>query len=157
MRTQRSFSTISYNTDTFLNQKLGELEKRRAISFWCWIDHYPEDDELKRHKHVFIIPNGQIDTDTVRKELEEIDLKDPLGKPLGCMLMRPSKFDDWYLYGIHDTAYLASKGQTRKHHYQESDIHPNGFPSGSFKSISSNSLRTVSVSICPFGMMKTCL
>ena len=124
MRTQRPFSTISYNTDKFLNQKLEELEKRRAISFWCWIDHYAEDDELKRHKHLFIIPNGQIDTDMVKKELEEIDLTNPLGKPLGCQLMRSSKFDDWYLYGIHDTAYLATKGQSRKHHYQESDMHP---------------------------------
>lgn len=123
MRTSRPFATISYNTENFLNQKLGELEKRRAISFWCWIEHYPEDDELKRHKHVYIIPNGQIDTDMVRKELEEIDLTNPLGKPLGCMLMRPSKFDDWYLYGIHDTAYLATKAQARKHHYQESDMH----------------------------------
>ena len=102
MRTQRPFSTISYNTDKFLDQKLTDLEKRRAISFWCWIDHYAEDDELKRHKHLFIIPNGQVDTDMIKKELEEIDLSNPLGKPLlakyavSCIPYRyqSSNFDD---------------------------------------------------------------
>lgn len=124
MKTSKPFSTISYNTDKFLTQTLTALEKRRAISFWCWIEHFPEDENEKMHKHLYIVPNGQIDTDTVKKELEELDKTNPLGKPLGCIMMKPSKFDDWYLYSIHDVAYLASKGQARKYHYRECDMHP---------------------------------
>lgn len=122
MKTSRPFSTISYNTDKFLTLKLDDLVKREIISFYAWIEHYPEEDEKKVHKHLYIVPDGQIDTNAVRKVLEEIDVKDPAAGLLKCMDVHPSKFDDWYLYGIHDTAYLASKGQSRKYHYRESDV-----------------------------------
>ena len=36
--------------------------------------------------------------------------------------MRTSKFADWYLYGIHDKSYLASKGQARLYHYRMESI-----------------------------------
>lgn len=140
MKTSRPFATISYNTDKFLRQVLDDLSRRDAISFYCWIEHFPEEDEKKKHKHLYIVPNGQIETNAIRKLLEEIDwekLKDSSMSQadlsaledqdkrqyiLGCLDFRPSKFDDWYLYGIHDTSYLASKGQARKFHYQEKDI-----------------------------------
>lgn len=143
MKTSKPFATISYNTDKFLVQKLDEFVRRDAISFYAYIEHYPEEDEKKKHKHLYIVPNGTIETNSLRKELEEFDF-DKLRQNsltiqdlatfdekkrkefiLGCLDVRPSKFDDWYLYGIHDTAYLASKGQSRKHHYRESDVKTN--------------------------------
>lgn len=33
-----------------------------------------------------------------------------------------SKFDDWYLYVLHDERYLSLKGQSRNFHYLPSDI-----------------------------------
>lgn len=68
------------------------------------------------------MPDGQIDTKTVTNLLQELDLKNPHLPPLGVMPWRSSKFDDWFLYVSHDVAYLASKGQTRKYHYQPSDF-----------------------------------
>ena len=122
MKTSKPFSTISYNTDDFLKQHLDDLLKRDVISFYSWIEHLPEDDEKKAHKHLYIVPNGQQETNGIRKLLEELDLSNPLNPPLGCLDCRPSKFDDWYLYSCHDTAYLASKGQSRKYHYQEENF-----------------------------------
>lgn len=122
MRTTKPFSTISYNTPTFLDVKLGELVSRRKIDFYAWIEHEPEEDEEKRHKHLLIIPNGQVDTDQIMDYLVELDPSKP-DKPLKCICPRSSKFGDWYLYALHDTAYLSSKGQARTHHYTLQDFH----------------------------------
>lgn len=121
MKTSKPFSTISYNTADFLYQKLSELVSRRQIDFFAWVLHYPEEDEAKEHKHLYIVPNGRIDTDQVLDYLLELDPKKP-DKPLKCMRPHSSKFADWYLYALHDTAYLASKGQARKYHYTLSDV-----------------------------------
>lgn len=121
MKTSKPFSTISYNSSDFLNQKLGELVQRRQIDFFAWIYHYAEEDETKDHKHLYIVPNGRIDTDQVLDYLLEFDPKHP-DKPFKCLRPRSSKFDDWYLYAIHDTVYLSSKGQARKYHYAFNDV-----------------------------------
>ena len=122
MKTSKPFSTISYNTDKFLKDKLDRLIKRDCISFYAWVEHYAEDDEKKNHKHLYIVPNGQQETNGIRDILEELDPNDKLGKPLKCLDFKSSKFDDWYLYCCHDTGYLATKGQTRKYHYKEDDF-----------------------------------
>lgn len=121
MKTSKPFSTISYNTADFLYQKLSELVSRRQIDFFAWVLHYPEEDEAKEHKHLYIVPNGRVDTDQVLDYLLELDPKKP-DKPLKCIRVKPSKFPDWYLYALHDTVYLASKGQARKYHYTLSDV-----------------------------------
>lgn len=121
MKTSRPFSTISYNSKDFLKSKLDELVQKRYISFYTFVEHFPEDDEKKKHKHLLIIPNGQVQTDQITDILQELDLSNPL-KPLGVMPWRNSKFGDWFLYACHDSAYLMSKGQSRQHHYQECDF-----------------------------------
>lgn len=121
MKTTKPFSTISYNSEQFLKSQLDKLVTTRKIAFYTFVFHYAEADENKNHRHLIIFPNGQIQTDSVTDLLQELDLNNPL-KPLGVMPWRSSKWDDWYLYASHDSAYLASKGQARKHHYQESDF-----------------------------------
>lgn len=122
MKTSKPFATISYNSNAFLQAKLDDLITQHSIEFYTFVEHYPEDDETKKHKHLFIVPNGRIDTDQVRSYLTEIDPLKPTNKPLGVLPCKPSKFADWYLYALHDTRYLASKGQTRKYHYLQSDF-----------------------------------
>lgn len=122
MKTSKAFSTISYNSEGFLVAKLQTLVDTRKIDFFAFVEHFPEEDEAKRHKHLYIVPNGKIDTDQVRTELLEVDISNPLAKPLGCMPCKSSKFADWYLYTLHDRIYLASKGQSRKFHYTKSDF-----------------------------------
>lgn len=121
MKTSKPFSTISYNSDAFLHQKLSDLILRRKIDFFAWVHHYPEDDETKAHKHLYIVPNGRIETDQFIDFLLEIDPNKP-DQPLRCIRPRSSKFADWYLYALHDSAYLAMKSQSRKYHYSFDDV-----------------------------------
>lgn len=121
MKTSKPFSTISYNTREYLIAKLDELVQLRKIEFYAFIEHLPEEDETKQHKHLLIIPNGSINTDQVQDYLTELDPEKP-DKPLGCIMCRSSKFGDWYLYALHDTGYLAQKGQVRKYHYTFNEI-----------------------------------
>jgi hypothetical protein len=89
------------------------------VQFWAFIEHLPEEDEKKAHKHLYIIPQKLIDTQRIEKALQEIDLTDITAKPLGAIFPQSSKFADWYLYGLHDKKYLAYKGQKRKYHYND--------------------------------------
>jgi hypothetical protein len=110
---------ISYNTNDFLREKLNELVQGGLVQFWAFIEHLPEEDEKKAHKHLYIIPQKLIDTQRIEKALQEIDLTDITAKPLGAIFPQSSKFADWYLYGLHDKKYLAYKGQKRKYHYND--------------------------------------
>lgn len=120
MRTSKSFSTISYNSDKFLIFTLNNLVQSRVIDFWLFINHLPESDESKKHKHLFIIPNGIFDTDKLKDYLTELVLG--CDKPLTCIFSKSSKFTDFFLYSIHDEVYLASKGQSRVYHYSIEDF-----------------------------------
>lgn len=122
MKTSNPFSTISYNSIEFLKYKLDQQVTRRHINFYAFIRHYPEEDEKKAHIHLIMIPNGTVQTDAYLELLQEYDSSKP-DKPLGIKPIQKSKWADWYLYCSHDTAYLASKGMTRKYHYVESDFY----------------------------------
>lgn len=123
MRTTKPIATISFNTPDFLEQKLKELQRAKRISFWAFIPHLPEDDEggKKDHCHLYIEPSKMLQTDDLKDELKEFDPQHP-DKPRGCLSFRGSKFADWYLYGLHDRAYLQSKGQQRKYHYKHDQM-----------------------------------
>ena len=123
MRTTKPISTISFNSKDYLKQKLDELVKAKRISFYSFIVHKPEDDEggKKEHIHLYIEPSKMLQTDDLKEEFKEFDLEKP-DKPKGCINFHTSKFADWYLYSLHDRAYLAMKGQARRHHYTHDDI-----------------------------------
>lgn len=122
MKTTKPFGTISYNTPAFLEAKLTALTDRQVLAFWAFVYHYKEEDERKDHIHLICFPNGQYQTDQLRDYLQEPDLTDLTAPPLGIMPCQSSKWGDWFLYASHDTAYLASKGQTRKYHYELGDF-----------------------------------
>lgn len=121
MRTTKPVSTISYNSEAFLEGTLNALVKAHKIAFWAYIRHTAEEDEHKDHLHVYIEPNGKVDTMDLQELLCEVDVKNP-GKPLKCVDWRSSKWDDWYLYGIHYEPYLTMKFESRKYHYQMEDV-----------------------------------
>lgn len=123
MRTTKPTSTISYNTEKFLEMKLDEFTRAGILSFWAFIHHLPEDDEggKKEHLHVYVEPAKMLQTDELRAGMVQLSMDDP-EHPLGCISFRASKFDDWYLYALHDKAYLASKGQSRRYRYRHDQI-----------------------------------
>lgn len=120
MKTRRLVSTISYNTENGLAAILERLKASEVIDWAHWVHHDPEEDEKKDHFHVIMSPSRTLDTVGLQKEFLEVDTT--CLKPLGVLPFQVSRFDDWFLYGIHDIGYLASKGQSRKHHYTLQDV-----------------------------------
>lgn len=123
VKTTKPIATISFNTPAFLELKLNELLRAGRISFWAFVPHKPEDDEAgkKEHSHLYVEPSKMMQTDDLKAELKEYDPEHP-DKPRGCLTFKSSKFDPWYLYGLHDKRYLASKSQSRRFHYQYDDF-----------------------------------
>lgn len=126
MKTSKPVSTISFNSEAYLRGKLRELTAAGVLEFWAYIRHDPEPDEVgdeaggKQHFHVYMEPAKMIQTTDLRAAFRELDPTNP--KPLGCLLVEKSKFDDWYLYALHDADYLASKGQSRALAYEPEQV-----------------------------------
>ena len=106
MATQKPISTISYNSEIFLKEKLDNWIKAHIIQAYMYICHKGEDGD-KDHIHVRIEPNKKLDPMDLQAQL----LEHPFGqeKPLGCRPFRPSKEEDWILYAVHDETYLKLK------------------------------------------------
>lgn len=106
MATQKPISTISYNTEAFLKEKLEIWLQSHIIQAYQYICHKGEDGD-KDHIHVRVEPNKKLDPMDLIEQLREFQIgKD---KPLGCRPFRPSKEEDWLLYAVHDSAYLKLK------------------------------------------------
>lgn len=106
MATQKPISSISYNTEAFLKEKLDTWIKAHIIQAYMYIKHKGEDGD-KDHIHFRIEPNKKIDPMDLQEQLREWELgKD---KPLTCRPFRSSKEEDWILYVVHDKQYLDIK------------------------------------------------
>lgn len=106
MATQKPISTISYNTEPFLREKLESWVKAHIIQSYMYIKHKGEDGD-KDHIHVRLEPNKKLDPMDLEESLREYEFgKD---KPLGVRPFRPSKEEDWILYAVHDADYLKLK------------------------------------------------
>lgn len=123
MRTKRLISTIGYNTRGFLAATLQRLVDGGLLEWAHYIHHKAEEDEKRDHWHIVLQPARALETSALMREFQEVDQKNPSGPPLGVLPFRYSKrLDDWLLYGIHNSAYLAAGGQTRKYHYTREDV-----------------------------------
>lgn len=106
MASQKPMSTISYNSEPFLIEKLDDWLKAHIIMSYQYICHKGEDGD-KDHIHLRIEPNKRIDPMDLMEQLKEYVPNNP--KPLGCRPFRPSKEEDWFLYAVHDEDYLKIK------------------------------------------------
>lgn len=122
MATQKPISTISYNTEPFLKEKLDTWVKAHIIQAYQYIKHKGEDGD-KDHIHLRLEPNKKLDVMDLQEELREY----PIGceKPLTCRPFRQSKEEDWILYAVHDETYLklkyggAEKGEKLPYKWQD--------------------------------------
>lgn len=123
MLTICKLSTISYNTTDFLVHVLNSLMEAQKISFWAFIEHEPEDEELKAHKHLLIIPDTRLSTTDLSDAFLEYDPENPT-LPLRCIDWRKTScIYDWLLYGIHDSVYCKLKyGEDKKYHYEQEQV-----------------------------------
>lgn len=107
MATQKPISTISYNSEAFLREKLDTLVQAHIIQCYTYICHKGEDGD-KDHIHLRIEPNKKLDPMDITDMLKEYDKTHP-DKPLGVRPWRPSKEEDWVLYAVHEERYLQAK------------------------------------------------
>lgn len=106
MATQKPISTISYNTESFLKEKLETWLNAHIIQAYQYICHKGEDGD-KDHIHLRLEPNKKLDPMDLMDSLREYQAGND--KPLGCRPFRPSKEEDWILYAVHDEQYLKLK------------------------------------------------
>lgn len=126
MKTKLWITAINYNTPDFLCVRLEELRTSHIISFWAFMRHHAEEDELKDHNHVFIIPSRSLLTDDIIDHCKEFDPSHP-DKPLTFSpifrIVKERNFGDWYYYSLHDPVYLRTKGESRAYHYRVSEFY----------------------------------
>lgn len=124
MRTSKPVSTISYNSKEKLEETLNSLYRLGKVSFWAAVKHDGETLEdgtiEKDHWHVYVEPNERIDTMEVQKLSQEFDPKKP-DKFLKMIDFRPSKWEDWIWYTLHDADYLRTKAEFREFCYTPED------------------------------------
>ena len=106
MATQKPISSISYNSEAFLREKLDTWIDAHIIPSYQYICHKGEDGD-KDHIHFRIEPNKKLDPMDLQEQLREYIPTNT--KPLGCRPFRPSKEEDWILYAVHDSQYLKIK------------------------------------------------
>ncbi|WP_373765965.1 hypothetical protein [Jeotgalibaca porci] len=106
MATQKPISTISYNSEAFLKEKLDIWLSAHIIQAYQYIFHKGEDGD-KDHIHLRIEPNKRVDPMDLLDQLREYQIGKE--KPLGCRPFRPSIEEDWILYVVHDKTYLKLK------------------------------------------------
>jgi hypothetical protein len=122
MQTIRVISNISYNTLEFFETKINELTARRIIDWAYWVYHFADEDELKDHIHFVLKPSKRLETADLRDFFKEIDPNHDKPRTCTARWQPTNSMDDWLLYAKHDPAYLTSKGQYRRHHYEWKDI-----------------------------------
>lgn len=108
MATQKPISTISYNSESFLREKLETWYKAHIIQAYMYICHKGEDGD-KDHIHLRIEPNKKLDAMDLEADLREYVVGEK--KPRGVRPFRQSKEEDWFLYAVHDKEYLEIKYQ----------------------------------------------
>lgn len=137
MKTSKPISTISYNTEKFLREKIYEWKNCGFIEYGMWILHQPDVDGDKPHYHVYLQPAKLIQTDDLILRSKELD---PNWQPLetyaderekerhekkqflGMTIFKSSETSNWILYALHDERYLLDKGLTRNIQYEPTDI-----------------------------------
>ena len=106
MATQKPISTISYNSEAFLREKLDAWVQAHIIQCYTYICHKGEEGD-KDHIHLRIEPNKKLDPMELTESLKEFVKGQD--KPLGVRPWRQSKEEDWFLYAVHDKQYLELK------------------------------------------------
>lgn len=120
MNTTRPISSISYNSSAFLIQQLNTLISLGIISYYEFIEHFPDEDDKKKHIHLICFPAKRINLTAFGDYFIEKDINNY--KPLKCMPFRVSDYGNWYWYSIHNKDYLKSKLLTRNCFYNDINI-----------------------------------
>ena len=135
MKLKDLISTISYNSEDFLDHTLISLLHDQVIDYFLYVPHKGEYDSLsglwdKDHVHLILQPSGVVKTDELEKLFFEYvpDNDKPLRTRFFVSSGKSSDITNWMnwlLYNLHDQKFLYSKGLQRQFHYDLSDVRSN--------------------------------
>lgn len=112
MKTSGSFGFISYNSREFLENVLKSFIDRGIFTRCaCWF-HESLGTE-KNHFHCYVEAAKQIDTSMIVDDFIEFD-ENGNQQSIAIRNKCKSEFVNAYLYGIHNSDYLAYKGKMRE-------------------------------------------
>ena len=98
MKTIRPISSVTWNTEDFLQKTLNKLVDNHVIAFWFYVHHLAESNETKEHFHLYLEPDCRVDTNDIRQYFEELPSKDSKEKDIIRPLpFEKSNFDNAYL------------------------------------------------------------
>lgn len=121
MKTSKAFGFISYNSREYLQHVLQKfIADKKFLRCACW--YHESTGTEKNHFHCWVEPNEEIDTSTISDKFVET-LANGEQQSIAIRPKCSSKWNDAYLYGIHDSEYLSSKGLERELVNIKSDMH----------------------------------
>jgi len=107
-----SFGFISYNSREFLIDVLqGFIDDGTFSRCACW--YHESTGKDKNHFHCYVEPAKKIDTSCIADKFIE-GTEDGGQQSIAILPKCKSKWVDAYLYGIHNSDYLAFKGKVRE-------------------------------------------
>lgn len=115
------FGFISYNSRDFLQHTLQAfIDEGKFLRCACW--YHESTGNEKNHFHCWVEPAVQMETGSIANEFVEI-LENGDKQSIAIRPKCGSKWNDAYLYGIHDDEYLSSKSLEREEVNIQSDKH----------------------------------
>ena len=110
-KSKKTVSFISWNTTSFLINKLEELYHQQKITYYIFIFHHAEGDDLYDHHHVILFPHVPLDYFDLKAQFIEPQKNGllPLGISFQPKYVSKDCEYDWILYVLHDPDYLKSK------------------------------------------------
>ncbi len=115
------FGFISYNSRDFLQRTLQTfIDDKKFLRCACW--YHESTGTEKNHFHCWVEPAVPIEVTTLAENFIELD-ENGNQQSIAIRPRCRSKWVDAYLYGIHDSDYLASKGKVRELVNIKTDMH----------------------------------
>lgn len=121
MKTNKSVSSIAYQSPANFKVQTNALRNSDAIGPCLWVAHKGEGDD-KDHIH-FVLIGG--DRTYTTKGLGSLWLPECIGderRSVSALFKVTKNLSDWLLYAVHDPLYLTFKGLERAAHYTFDDI-----------------------------------
>ena len=124
MKTNNFITGVTYNSEKFLLKKLNELYKMKVIAEWYYIPHKAEEEELKDHFHVGMLPRSPINPFDLKDEFDEFVKKEKLPRKLVLSERTTplTPISEWFMYILHTPEYCKKKKLIKKYTYDRTEI-----------------------------------
>jgi hypothetical protein len=122
MRTSKSISSIAYHRPEVFKTTVDNLRLSGVIGPCLWIAHKGGDKHEKPHIHLLLLEGTKVYQTEGLASIFSFDIIDGKTASVVDHWQKTKSISDWILYAIHESTYLARKGQFGKEAYSWDDI-----------------------------------